>query len=58
MSCSKFFGARSEGPARQSTLSFATKAGQNGVEVEADGDVSAKENTDPEDRGMSASDIE
>ncbi|KAK5989065.1 DNA ligase 1 [Cladobotryum mycophilum] len=45
----KFFGAKSTGPQRQTTLAFATKAGKKKEpenEASAEEDVSAKENSD------------
>jgi hypothetical protein len=55
-SCRKFFGAKGAPPQQQSKLSFSTKADKKEEEVtededvkmESEGDVSAKENSDPQ----------
>lgn len=57
MNYSKFFGAKNPAPQQQTKLAFATKAKNEEQddpvknEDEGEGDVSAKENADPE-RGM------
>lgn len=48
--CSKFFGVKDPAPQQQTKLSFATKAPKKKevVDEDGEGDVSAKENADPE----------